>query len=63
MTTGDVSRKAEDAVEDLTSVTSVDAGTLKKSVGVTFDDDKLSVSDIVIALGSAGCNVSTYKKK
>ena len=32
-------------------------------VSVTFDDDRLSVSDIVTALGSAGCSVSTYKKK
>jgi len=60
---GGTSRDAKAAVEKLTGVKSVSADTMKKSVTVTFDDDRVSVSEVVAALSSVGCAVSTYKKK
>ena len=60
---GETARKAKSAVEALTGVTSVSPDTFKGLVTVRFDDDRLSVSDIVSALSSTGCVVSTFKKK
>ena len=50
------------AVEKVSNVRSVDADMNEHTVTVEFDDDQLSIDDIIQALGEAGYTVPKYSR-